>query len=282
MEVHVFNTCKIYSLVSKVFIIHRIRADFSRILSNLSQNSLNILLIEFICKYGDQKFECNAHRRKQDRRKLTSPKRRGNLRRVFTSLRRCQFSMICKQIFREHTTRPIWFFSPPNAYKLTEQDITDFVNCVKEYAFISIFNKSYTEEAAKACHYLSILRPELIVPSIVEKFDILILFFMISLYSDSFCRHFSSIYSMAEPHRFTSIMTCLTHIARQIVQQTPNYSQGQVYVLPLLMSVLPGIDLNDHEKTLVTVEFLDTILMVITCVDCSSAVNSRNDLTEVR
>ncbi len=87
---------------------------------------------------------------------------------------------------------------------------------------------------------------------------------------------------MTEPHRFTSIMTCLTHIARQIVQQTPSYSQGQTYVLPLLMSVLPGIDLNDFEKTSVTLEFLETILMLITCVDCSSAVNTRNDLTEVK
>ncbi|CAF4369000.1 unnamed protein product [Rotaria sp. Silwood2] len=86
---------------------------------------------------------------------------------------------------------------------------------------------------------------------------------------------------MTEPHRFTSIMTCLTHIARQIVQQTSAYSQGQIYVLPLLMSALPGIDLNDLEKTSVTLEFLDTILMLITCIDCSSAVNIRNDLTEI-
>ncbi len=96
------------------------------------------------------------------------------------------------------------------------------------------------------------------------------------------CRHFSSIDSLTEPHRFISIVTCLTHIARQIVQQTPSYSQGQIYVLPLLISVLPGIDLNDLEKTLVTLKFIDTIFMVITCVDCSSALNTRNDLTEVR
>jgi hypothetical protein len=87
---------------------------------------------------------------------------------------------------------------------------------------------------------------------------------------------------MTEPHRFTAIMTCLTYIARQIVQQTSSYSQGQIYVLPLLMSVLPGIDLNDFEKTSVTLNFLNIILMVITCVDCSSAVNTRNDLTDVR
>ncbi|CAF4777299.1 unnamed protein product, partial [Rotaria sp. Silwood2] len=47
------------------------------------------------------------------------------------------------------------------------------------------------------------------------------------------------------------------------------------------MSVLPGIDLNDFKKTSVTLEFLNTIFMLITCVDCSSAVNIRNDLTEI-
>ena len=95
-------------------------------------------------------------------------------------------------------------------------------------------------------------------------------------------RHFSSIDNMTEPHRFISIMTCLKYITRQIVQQTSSYSQGQIYVIPLLMSVLPGIDLNDFKKISVTLEFLDTIFMLITCVDCSSVVNTRNDLTEVK
>ena len=87
---------------------------------------------------------------------------------------------------------------------------------------------------------------------------------------------------MNEPHRYTSILECLTRLTRQIVRQTPSYCQGQTYVLPLLMSVLSGIDLNNVDKTLVTLEFLHTILLLITCVDCSSAVNTRNDLTEVK
>jgi len=94
-------------------------------------------------------------------------------------------------------------------------------------------------------------------------------------------RLFSSIDSMSEPHRFTSIMTCLASVARQMVRQTPHFSQGQTYVLPLLMAVLPGIDSNDFKKTAVTFQFLNAILMLITCVDCSSAINTRDDLTEV-
>ncbi|CAF4539945.1 unnamed protein product, partial [Rotaria sp. Silwood2] len=86
---------------------------------------------------------------------------------------------------------------------------------------------------------------------------------------------------MTEPHRFTSIVTCLADMARQIVRQTPEFSQGQTYVLPLLMAVLPGIDSNDYKKTAVTFQFLNAILMLVTCVDCSSAVHTRDDLTEI-
>jgi len=86
---------------------------------------------------------------------------------------------------------------------------------------------------------------------------------------------------MTEPHRFTSIMNCLTRITRQIVRQTSSYSHGQTFVIPLLMAALPGIDLNDFKKTSATLEFYNAIFKVIICVDCSSAVYTRNDLTEI-
>ncbi|CAF4238177.1 unnamed protein product [Rotaria sp. Silwood2] len=170
--------------------------------------------------------------------------------------------IIYREFRSERKVRPFWFFIPHETYRLTEQDTIDFVNCIKEYAFISIFNKDHNKEAAEACQYLSMLLPELIVPSLVEQL-------------------FSSLDNMTEPHRFTSIIICLTRVARQIVRQTPSYSEGQIYVLPLLMSVLPGIDLNDFQKITVTLEFLDTILKLITCVDCSSAVHIRTDLTDI-
>jgi proteasome activator subunit 4 len=72
-------------------------------------------------------------------------------------------------------------------------------------------------------------------------------------------------------------MNCLTCITRQMVR----YPQGQTYVIPLLMGVLPGIDLNDLNKTSVTLDFLISVFKLIICVDCSSAVYHRNDLTEV-
>jgi len=54
---------------------------------------------------------------------------------------------------------------------------------------MSIFNKNYSKEAADACQYLSILRPELIVPSIIEKL-ILRSFFFLDLLKDLFLDYF--------------------------------------------------------------------------------------------
>jgi proteasome activator subunit 4 len=71
---------------------------------------------------------------------------------------------------RERKSDQVWHFNPPESYRITETDITEFVNCVKECVFISVFNKAHLEEAAKACQCLSQLRPELIVPPLVELF----------------------------------------------------------------------------------------------------------------
>ncbi|CAF1171345.1 unnamed protein product [Rotaria sordida] len=166
------------------------------------------------------------------------------------------------RIHLERKTCPVWFFGVHESYRLTEQDITDFVDCIKEYAFISIFNKDYTKEAAETCQYLAMLRPESIVSPIVDKLLL-------------------SINNLIEAHRFTSLMHCLKRMTRQLVRQTSSYSQGQTYIIPLLMSVLPGIDLNDFEKTSVTLDFFDAIFMLISCVDCSSAIDVRHDLNEI-
>ena len=87
--------------------------------------------------------------------------------------------------------------------------------------------------------------------------------------------------SVSEAGRFLSLLQCLPRLSRQLVRQTPEYPQGQLKVLPLLVAVLPGIDWNDFEKTTATLDFLETILSLISCVDCSSAATERTDLTEI-
>ena len=54
----------------------------------------------------------------------------------------------------------------------------------------------------------------------------------------------------------------------------------QSHVIPLLTAILPGLDSNDTKKCLISFQFLASILSSIPVVDCTPAVNLRDDLTE--
>lgn len=144
---------------------------------------------------------------------------------------------------------------------------------------MAMFTKTSLEDASKALRALAMLRPELLVPPVIEQF---VLSMSAMHEMSSFVRRlFASVANLTEPHRFTSILFCLIRIVPEIVSPTLTFPQSQTYVLPLLIAVLPGIDSNDLEKTSVTLLFLTTMLAGIICVDCSSAIQTRRDLTEV-
>ncbi len=61
----------------------------------------------------------------------------------------------------------------------------------------------------------------------------------------------------------------------------PCFDEGPEHVLPVLMRSLPGIDPNDIRKTFTTFELISTLSHLVLFVDCSSAVDHYDDLTEV-
>lgn len=77
-------------------------------------------------------------------------------------------------------------------------------------------------------------------------------------------------------------MQCVKHVVFQLVRPIAAYPEGRRLVVPLLMSLLPAIDLNDYDKILLSFEIYDIILSQIVIVDCSSAVKTRNGMTTVR
>lgn len=79
-------------------------------------------------------------------------------------------------------------------------------------------------------------------------------------------------------------MQCLTAVARPLVQGAHEpfvYPEGVTHVIPLLKSVLPGIDANDIRKSFITFQFLAMFSMLVPLVDCSHAHEHWPDLTEV-
>lgn len=57
----------------------------------------------------------------------------------------------------------------PQPVCLTEEDIDDFVQCLLPSLWLSIFSKLGTIEAAIAVQNLSLLRPSMILPTLIEK-----------------------------------------------------------------------------------------------------------------
>jgi proteasome activator subunit 4 len=96
--------------------------------------------------------------------------------------------------------------------------------------------------------------------------------------------------TITEPHKLTVSMMCVVAAARPMLEvrngpaagpEDCQYLAGTSHVLPLLMSILPGIDPNDSLKCFVTFQFISTFASMVPLVDCSRASEYWKDLTEV-
>ena len=166
---------------------------------------------------------------------------------------------------RERKDKIKWYtasFKPE--FNLRDEDVVEFVKALKPVAFTAIFSKNNQSDARKAFQNLTFLRGELMLPPLIEKV-------------------YESIESLTEPHRYTSILGCLVTVAREIATFNPNHAennQSKMHVIPLLSAVLPGIDPNDSNKTLLTTNFLSYLLSCIVICDCTPALDVRTDLSE--
>ena len=147
--------------------------------------------------------------------------------------------------------------------QLTEADITNFVNCLKDATFTAIFSKSNESYAQKTFQYLTFLRRDIMIPPLIEKLS-------------------KSFDSLIDPHRYTSMLSCVVLIARELPRFEANsQTQTQTHIIPLLSAVLPGIDSNDSQKCNLTFKLLSNILSCVIVCDCSAAPLHRQDLTEL-
>lgn len=95
-----------------------------------------------------------------------------------------------------------------------------------------MFSRAGAYEASIAFHQLAQLKPELVIPPLLERL-------------------YSALDTVTEPHRLTAALQCLVSVIRPLVSGGLTYPEGPSHVLPLLMACLPAIDPNDVRKTLV-------------------------------
>lgn len=71
--------------------------------------------------------------------------------------------------FRERYKESSWQTPIPDDEKLSEDDITNFVESMRPVIFVSMFSKYGSQDSAIALRHLSNLRPELVVPDLLER-----------------------------------------------------------------------------------------------------------------
>ncbi|GLH02190.1 Proteasome activator complex subunit 4 [Gryllus bimaculatus] len=154
-----------------------------------------------------------------------------------------------------------WETPVPESHKLTEDDITRFVLSVKPVAMQAMFSKMGLE-VSQAMQHLATLRPQLIIPEIVESV-------------------YANLETVVQPHKFQAALQCLIAVIRPMAEGgRTDFKEGPTHVIPMLLSVLPGIDPNDIRKCFVSLHFISTVANMVPIIDCSKASEYHSNLTE--
>lgn len=154
-----------------------------------------------------------------------------------------------------------FFVYSSDEHKLTENCITEFVECLKPIAFQAIYSRVSPSDVGKLFKHLADLRPEAIIPGVID-------------------RVYATLDSLTEPHKMTAALQCLVSVSRALVSGHNDYTAGKTHVIPILYLTLPGIDPNDFRKTTITLEFLTSFALLVPIIDCSKAGQHYDDLTE--
>ncbi|KAJ6635616.1 Proteasome activator complex subunit 4, partial [Pseudolycoriella hygida] len=166
-----------------------------------------------------------------------------------------------ERLIRERYRKHPWKRETADEHKLTEKCIDEFVECLKPVAFQAMYSRVTTADVGKIFKYLADLRPELIIPGVID-------------------RVYTTLDSLTEPHKMTAALQCLISVSRALCAGHNGYTVGKTHVVPILFLTLPGIDPNDFRKTSITLEFLTSFALLVPIIDCSKAGQYYDDLTE--
>jgi hypothetical protein len=82
-------------------------------------------------------------------------------------------------------------------------------------------------------------------------------------------------------HKYTPMLACLVSVPHELV--TLDFTSSPLEIgnlIELIHSVLPGIDINDLNRFILTFQFLTNVISNVVVCDCSPAIDIRTDLTE--
>ena len=100
-----------------------------------------------------------------------------------------------KRIHRERYKKPVWGFVPSKDHALSDEDITDFVKTLRPVALHAMWSKWGFIDAGSALADLASLRPEFVLPTLVERL-------------------YGALETVTEPHKLTASLYSVLSVAR--------------------------------------------------------------------
>ncbi|THV06075.1 hypothetical protein K435DRAFT_712109 [Dendrothele bispora CBS 962.96] len=139
----------------------------------------------------------------------------------------------------------------PVTQRLTPALRRAFVNILRTPALLAMFSKDPISLglAQGSLRAMALLEPNIIMPELLE-------------------RAYGGLEVVNETHRTTAVLSMLTGIARPLSTEKV-WLGGQKHVVPLLELCIPGIDVNDPNKTIFTTMFIVAVLQNIKVGDLS-------------
>lgn len=165
------------------------------------------------------------------------------------------------RIYKERYRKKTWEFKTPKEYQITEEEIDKFVDVLQPILLTAMFSRFGTQSIFTSIRDLAWLRPEKVIPPLVEKLYI-------------------ALDSNLEAHRLNSLMSTLYMVAPVMVDGLGRYDEGKTHLISLLFASLPGLDCNDIKKCGNTCGLISHLVDSVPIMDCSAMVDIRNDLTE--
>ncbi|RNA36559.1 proteasome activator complex subunit 4 isoform X2 [Brachionus plicatilis] len=229
--------------------------------SDIEIDSIGLWIVSMIGT-GSDRNSCMQHIKKLFHilRSYYYPSNDGQLDNFFSLLQRIPEALI-ERIRFEKLKKYEWLREGRDTESFIQpSDIEELVLCLKDIVLKGLFSKNNFNDAIKTFQYLCFLRADLMLPTLIDQV-------------------YESFEINVQPHRYTPLLACLVSVPRELV----SYDQSvdtQKHVLHLLISVLPGIDLNDLNKLILTFQFLTNMLSHIIVCDCTPALKIRGDLTD--
>jgi proteasome activator subunit 4 len=161
------------------------------------------------------------------------------------------------RLYRERYEKPNWLPPTPDAFRLTEDDIDAFVDSILPAVKQCLFSKFGPMEATNIYQQLALLRPQKILPDLLEKM-------------------YAAFETLTEPHQLFATLQCVAVVGRPLLRDAENFPEGKSHLFPLLTLAIPGFDPNDYKKTLASAMLLSELITMVPLIDCSRTADSHN------